>query len=281
MATILKKGSTGEEVKDLQRKLGISADGIFGSGTEQAVKNFQSKNGLTADGIVGDKTWAKLNASTGSSTTGSKSSSSSSSGKYDEKYKDVVIQGSTYPDKPYQNNLTIKLNTEIVNEYIPAFQKVLPNAPKGLRLLLTIMAYHEGFKQGSRSYRTNNPGNIGNVDSGSNKSIATLGDGILLQKTYIENIVNGKNKSYPMNQQVNIKPYYSEEIAKNAATYGMSPYLPGYSFVFTGQLDQFVKIYSTGARGGNSYINTITSYFNSNGIVIKPESKLQDIIVMN
>jgi hypothetical protein len=278
MATILKKGSKGEEVKDLQRKLGISVDGIFGSGTEQAVKNFQSKNGLTADGIVGNKTWAKLNGTSG--TTSGTSKPSSSSGKYDEKYKDVVIQGSTFPDKPYQNNLQIKLNTEIVNEYIPTFQKVLPTAPKGLRLLLTIMAYHEGFKQGSRSYRTNNPGNIGNVDSGANKSIATLGDGILLQKSYIDNIVAGKNKSYPMNQQVNIKPYYSEEIAKNSATYGMSPWLPGYGFVFTGQIDQFVKIYSTGARAGNSYINTIVSYFNSNGLVIKPESKIQDIIVL-
>ena len=58
----------------------------------------------------------------------------------------------------------------------------------------------------------------------------------------------------------------------------MSPYLPGYEFTFTGQLDQFVKIYSTGARGGNSYLSMIISYFNQNGLSIKPESKIQDVI---
>jgi hypothetical protein len=43
-------------------------------------------------------------------------------------------------------------------------------------------------------------------------------------------------------------------------------------------LDQFVKIYSTGARGGNSYLSMIVSYFNQNGLSIKPESKIQDVI---
>ena len=57
---LLKKGSNGEEVKKLQTKLGLTADGIFGSGTETAVKDFQTKNGLTADGIVGEGTWNKM-----------------------------------------------------------------------------------------------------------------------------------------------------------------------------------------------------------------------------
>lgn len=57
---ILKTGSTGEEVKKLQRALNLISDGIFGEKTEQAVKNFQSKNGLVADGIAGEKTLAKL-----------------------------------------------------------------------------------------------------------------------------------------------------------------------------------------------------------------------------
>ena len=30
---LLKKGSTGEDVKKLQEKLGLTADGAFGSGT--------------------------------------------------------------------------------------------------------------------------------------------------------------------------------------------------------------------------------------------------------
>lgn len=57
---MLKKGDTGSEVKEVQQMLSITADGIFGSGTESAVKSFQSKNGLTADGIVGPKTYETL-----------------------------------------------------------------------------------------------------------------------------------------------------------------------------------------------------------------------------
>lgn len=58
--TTLKRGSKGEEVKTLQRKLNLIADGIFGPITEEAVKAFQKVNGLTVDGIAGPKTWAKL-----------------------------------------------------------------------------------------------------------------------------------------------------------------------------------------------------------------------------
>ena len=57
---ILKVGSKGEDVKKLQAKLGLGADGVFGSGTEAAVKKWQSSNGLTADGIVGEGTWTKM-----------------------------------------------------------------------------------------------------------------------------------------------------------------------------------------------------------------------------
>lgn len=59
--TTLKYGSRGEEVKILQAKLGVTADGIFGKNTENAVRKFQTAHGLTADGIVGAKTWAALN----------------------------------------------------------------------------------------------------------------------------------------------------------------------------------------------------------------------------
>ena len=57
---LLKVGSRGEDVKKLQAKLGLGADGIFGKGTEDAVKSFQTKSGLTPDGIVGEGTWNKL-----------------------------------------------------------------------------------------------------------------------------------------------------------------------------------------------------------------------------
>jgi putative chitinase len=57
---LLKQGSKGEDVKKLQQKLGLGADGIFGAGTAEAVKKWQAANGLTADGVVGDGTWSKM-----------------------------------------------------------------------------------------------------------------------------------------------------------------------------------------------------------------------------
>lgn len=57
---LLKIGSKGDDVKKLQEKLGVTADGSFGTGTEGAVKKWQTNNGLTADGIVGDGTWNKM-----------------------------------------------------------------------------------------------------------------------------------------------------------------------------------------------------------------------------
>ncbi len=58
--TTLKKGSKGNEVKTLQRLLGVAVDGDFGAKTEDAVKAFQRSHGLVADGIVGEKTWKAL-----------------------------------------------------------------------------------------------------------------------------------------------------------------------------------------------------------------------------
>lgn len=59
------RGNRGEDVKAIQyllraRGYSVSADGVFGTGTESAVKSFQSSVGLTADGIVGPNTWGKL-----------------------------------------------------------------------------------------------------------------------------------------------------------------------------------------------------------------------------
>ena len=57
---VLKKGSTGPEVEELQKILGIKVDGDFGPATELAVMRYQGQNSLTPDGIVGPKTWAKM-----------------------------------------------------------------------------------------------------------------------------------------------------------------------------------------------------------------------------
>lgn len=63
---VLKRGSTGQPVKDFQqglKDLGYDpgpVDGTFGGDTEAAVKAFQSDRGITADGVVGPTTWLNL-----------------------------------------------------------------------------------------------------------------------------------------------------------------------------------------------------------------------------
>lgn len=273
---IIKRGDYGSNVIELQKGLkragywpiNVPFSKNFGPATESSVKKFQEDNGLVADGEVRveiiDMLGVRMQAT-----------------EFDEKYKGVTIQGSVFPDKPIDSNVKVKLNKEMIEEYLPSMLRVMGDDPKGFQLLVTIMAYKEGFRKGTRSYRYNNPGNIGNTDSGANKQTGSLDNGILLQRNYILSIVNGEHRAYPMGKKKVIPPYFSEEIAKNTKLYGMSPYVPGYEFVFTGQLDQFVKIYSTGARAGNSYLSMIISYFKNNGISITAQSKIQDIIKMN
>lgn len=59
---MLALSSSGELVKTVQAKVGVAADGIFGSKTEAAVRAFQSAHGLDPDGIVGPKTWRALDS---------------------------------------------------------------------------------------------------------------------------------------------------------------------------------------------------------------------------
>ncbi len=68
-ADLYKKGSTGDVVAEVQRRLknwgyyfGV-VDGVYGSRTEEAVRFFQRRNGLAADGQVGNKTLAALGIS--------------------------------------------------------------------------------------------------------------------------------------------------------------------------------------------------------------------------
>ena len=59
-AKVLKKGSRGDAVRALQRRLGVAVDGVFGPQTRRAVMRFQRRNGLTPDGVVGPATKAAL-----------------------------------------------------------------------------------------------------------------------------------------------------------------------------------------------------------------------------
>ncbi|MGI6213955.1 MAG: spore cortex-lytic enzyme [Christensenellales bacterium] len=65
-AQLIRQGSTGATVKEIQRRLKAwgyytgAVDGIFGPKTEAAVRYFQRKNGLAVDGIVGKQTAAAI-----------------------------------------------------------------------------------------------------------------------------------------------------------------------------------------------------------------------------
>ena len=49
-----------EFVRQLQERIGMKVDGIFGPKTEANLRAFQRAHGLLADGIAGPNTWALL-----------------------------------------------------------------------------------------------------------------------------------------------------------------------------------------------------------------------------
>src|SRR4051812_39203345 len=59
-AATLTVGTTGPAVKQLQRKLHVSATGYYGPQTKRAVKRFQRAHGLAADGVAGPATLRAL-----------------------------------------------------------------------------------------------------------------------------------------------------------------------------------------------------------------------------
>lgn len=67
---LLRKGSRGDDVRELQMKLhrlgfDLAADGVFGDDTERAVTQLQTLFGYTVDAIVGDGTMKLIEAQIG------------------------------------------------------------------------------------------------------------------------------------------------------------------------------------------------------------------------
>lgn len=50
----------GEDVKAIQKAVGVKADGYYGPMTERAVRSFQKRKQISIDGKVGPVTWSKL-----------------------------------------------------------------------------------------------------------------------------------------------------------------------------------------------------------------------------
>ena len=57
---VIGRGDYGNNVAEVQVRLGLAVDRDFGDATESAVISFQRTSGLPADGVVGSQTWAAL-----------------------------------------------------------------------------------------------------------------------------------------------------------------------------------------------------------------------------
>jgi len=98
-SVLLHRGDRGSTIAQVQRALGIPADGVYGSATRRAVIAFQSSHGLIVDGVVGPQTLGALGLSSGGDTTGSSgdSSGSESSGTSSELQKIASCESSGNP----------------------------------------------------------------------------------------------------------------------------------------------------------------------------------------
>lgn len=193
------------------------------------------------------------------------------------KYKELTIKGYHFPDDTITTEWKGLFNSYIMRQYLPILNTL--NYPEAIKRLALIMTRREGYYPGARSYKTNNPGNIGNTDNGKNKGFNSLREGIVAQLEHLMKVSSGYG-AYSFGRK-KIKPYYSPEIAKNQKTYkGMSPYLPGYEFEYNGELGGFVKIYSTGARVSNGYLSDIVSYLRYKGFDVDENTTLKELTEM-
>src|SRR5919197_2811239 len=79
--SLLMTGSRGAWVVDVQRALGVPADGVYGPQTAAAVRSYQEVHGLLVDSIVGPQTWGSLGlGSWGSATAAGTSTSAGHTG---------------------------------------------------------------------------------------------------------------------------------------------------------------------------------------------------------
>jgi len=100
-----KTSSSGVAVRVLQRRLHVTADGVFGPGTAKAVKAFQKAHGLTADGVVGPATWKALGVSGQpvlKQKRSSRSSGGSGSGGMPDRVHRGIMAGNRIAHHPYK-----------------------------------------------------------------------------------------------------------------------------------------------------------------------------------
>jgi putative chitinase len=60
VSRVLRRGMTGDDVRRVQRVLGVPADGVFGSNTANALRNWQRSNGIPVSDVVDAATLKKM-----------------------------------------------------------------------------------------------------------------------------------------------------------------------------------------------------------------------------
>ena len=96
---LLKEGSKGQEVAELQQDLGIDVSGVFDANTKAAVEAYQRENGLVDDGIVGPQTFAAIRE---------ENATTDNSEKVYSPYQDLVVNKYFLPKGQYKDGPTKK-----------------------------------------------------------------------------------------------------------------------------------------------------------------------------
>ena len=169
----------------------------------------------------------------------------------------LCISSTNPPNPASATGGTLTLNNKMTTEYIPTRDSL--GFGTGVKLLITAQAAFEGFNTGTKSYRTNNPGNIGNTDSGATVTYKTLAEGVKKQQEIVANIANNTSPSYKI---------------------GSKPTCALGNEAYNGSLYQYLRIYATGARFDNNYLNAIIGYFNVNGKSITYKTTISEIYNM-
>ena len=151
---------------------------------------------------------------------------------------------------------------------IIAWRNAFPGGQaKGLKAFLEAQTYFEGFYDAaggapaSKSWRTNNPGNIGNTDDGNTNKLPSLTAGIERQIDYITEVINGANRNYPAD------PGLYEYISR----YAPPCYRPDYK--------NNPSLYVKSTNDPIGYTNGLIAYLKGEyGINITGDTRLSEII---
>jgi len=169
--------------------------------------------------------------------------------------KNTVYSGGGGSDSNYGGGVIKPQNASksIKEIYIPAINKALPDISRGLRALMTAQVQVEGFYPGSKSYRSNNPGNVGTHGHGANavvRSFPTLEEGI---KAQWDKVLKGALN--------NTSAYYKSSFS----------------------LYKYLSTYAPPSDGNSptSYTNIVLGLMKKQGINITAETTLEEISKIN